>query len=155
MKTFVIISDTHGNRSALQKLTPIIKENDYLIFLGDGILDVYSYKNLPKEKLITVLGNCDGGSGEEVIEVENVKILITHGHEYGVKNSLQKLFLRAKEVGATVALYGHTHVADIIEHDGVTLINPGTLSRYSAKNSYCYMVVHNKNVTPVIREVTF
>ena len=46
---------------------------------------------------------------------------------YGVKTLLGVLAHEAKEKGCDVALYGHTHRADICEMDGVTLINPGSL----------------------------
>ena len=81
------------------------------------------------------------GDNEKVLTIEGVKIFACHGHRYGVKQSLVKLAARAKELGCTIALYGHTHDAreDVI--DGVTLLNPGTGSRYS-QQSYIYLVIN-------------
>ena len=64
---------------------------------------------------------------------------------------LLNLALEAKRRGCDIALYGHTHVADICEMEGVTLINPGSL-RYSMGKggSYCYLVVNKDKATPVI-----
>ena len=39
MKTFLIVSDSHGRRKAIDKITPLTGENDYLIHLGDGVGD--------------------------------------------------------------------------------------------------------------------
>ena len=58
----------------------------------------------------------------------------------------------AKENGCRIALYGHTHRAEIAERDGITVINPGNLERYGVKNSFCYMVVTGEKVTAVINE---
>ena len=52
---------------------------------------------------------------------------ITHGHLYGVKyGRLDSLVYAAMEQGAKIAMFGHTHEADIEEMGGVKIINPGT-----------------------------
>ena len=40
MKKILILSDTHGNGKALEKLSPLVAENDYVIHLGDGVGDM-------------------------------------------------------------------------------------------------------------------
>ena len=40
MKRLVIVSDSHGNAKGLEKLLPLIEENHYFVFLGDGIADL-------------------------------------------------------------------------------------------------------------------
>ena len=50
-----------------------------------------------------------------------------------------------------MVLYGHTHLAQITEMDGVTLINPGTLRYPIGKGGgYAYLVVHKDKCTPVL-----
>lgn len=145
MKTIIAISDTHGNFPAIDKILPIINESDYCIHLGDHQSDLLAYRTDLKCKYYSVKGNCDGGGEEQVIEIDGIKILITHGDRYGVKQSLYKLFLRAKELGVNLVLYGHTHIADIIEKDKITMVNPGAMTRYG-QNSYAYIVIHNKKI---------
>lgn len=145
MKSIVVISDTHGNFSKIDKLMPILKESNYVFHLGDCASDIMAYRRELGDKLYSVKGNCDGGGNDLVVDVEGVKMLITHGDRYGVKSSLTSLCLRAKEVGATIVFYGHTHIADIVENDGIKLINPGCMSNFS-QNSYCYAVVHEKKI---------
>lgn len=65
---------------------------------------------------------------------------------YSVKTTLSRLAKRAKELDCRIALYGHTHEARESEIDGVTLINPGTLSRYADK-SYSYLVINDGKFT--------
>ena len=35
MKTVAVLSDTHGNRKAIDRLSQILSECDYIIHLGD------------------------------------------------------------------------------------------------------------------------
>ena len=146
MKTAIIISDTHGNISAIEKILPLINETDYLFFLGDGLNDLRSFSRDIKANVVAVAGNCDGGGDDEILEIEKVKILLTHGDKYGVKSSLYKLLMRAKEVGASVVFYGHTHVAQITTVDGITLVNPGAVNSF-IERTYCYAVFHDGKCT--------
>lgn len=145
MKKLFIFSDTHGNLSAIEKLIPIMRESDYIIHLGDVRTDLKVLDAELYNKTFFVLGNCDGGGDDAVIDIEDVKILLTHGDKYGVKNSLLRLYYKAKEKGVNAVLFGHTHSAFIEEKDGITFINPGTMNRYSQK-SYCYAVINGDKI---------
>ena len=152
MKSFIIVSDSHRNRAALDNLDGVFAECDYIVHLGDLSTDGGYIRNKYPDKTIVINGNCDldkMGDDEKVVEVEGVKIFMCHGHAYGVKQSLFHLAEEAKAAGCSIALYGHTHCAKVDEIDGVKLINPGNLSRYSS-NSYCYLDVHNGKATEVI-----
>lgn len=155
MKRLIVISDTHGNVGGVSELFPLIAENDYVIHLGDGAgSDMREARGLYPDKVYACCGNCDLFSplpedGE--LEVEGVRIYFCHGHKYGVKSELLSLAMEAKRRDCQIALYGHTHVAQISEMEGVTLINPGSM-RYSIGKggSYCYLVVNKNKFTPVI-----
>ena len=149
MKKIVVVSDSHGNRKALDELDIIFAECDCIIHLGDTSSDGgYIRKKYP-DKTVVINGNCDMfglGENEKVISFEGVNIFACHGHLYSVKSTLSRLAKRAKELDCTLALYGHTHDAKESEIDGLTLINPGTLSRYSQK-SYLYLVINGDAFT--------
>lgn len=153
MKTILVLSDSHGNRRSIEQLFPIMEESDVIIHLGDTSQDGSFIKAKFPDKTYILNGNCDimrAGENEITLEVEGLKILACHGHLYSVKSTPQKLVNRAKELGCTVALYGHTHSAFEREIDGVLTINPGTMSRYSDK-SYCYLVINgNKAVAKTV-----
>lgn len=154
MKTITVVSDTHGNRKALDALDTVFAESDYILHLGDTSGDGSYVRSKYPDKTYLVKGNCDPiklGEDELVIEIEGVKIFATHGHLYSAKHTLLKLAERAKELGCAAALYGHTHRADEREIDGVLLINPGTMSRYTQK-SYCYLVINDKKIVCKIVE---
>ncbi len=148
MKTAIILSDTHGNVKDLKKLIQVIEETDYIIHLGDGENDLNFLPEHEKSKLIQVKGNCDCGNlpSERVIEIEGVKIFMTHGHNYSVKSTLYKLLSKGKELDVQMCLYGHNHTANIETVDGICLVNPGTVYRYSTTKSYCYCVFYDGKV---------
>ncbi len=154
MKKLIILSDSHGNVKGVEKLLPLFAENDYVIHLGDGASDMREVSKTYPDKLYQCAGNCDFFSPyplEGVLEVEWLKIFYCHGHKYHVKSQLETLAEQAKQRGCDIALYGHTHNADIREINGVTLINPGSMRRpINEGGSYCYLVIHKDKATPVI-----
>lgn len=162
MKKIVIVSDTHGKTENLLKIDNVIKESDYVFFLGDMIADITKYQReagiTEKPEFIIVKGNCDFFSkypDEEVVEVEGVRMLLTHGSSYGVKGYAEALFTPARTNNCQAVFYGHTHVADIIEDYGTKLINPGSLTapRGKGKPSYAYAVVNDGKIMVSIVEI--
>ena len=154
MKKLIIVSDSHGNGKTIEKLRPLIAENDYFIHLGDGAGDTRELFREYPDKVYLCAGNCDFFSplpADGLLDIEGVRIFYCHGHKYRVKSHLQELALAAKSRGADIALYGHTHEARITEIDGVTLINPGTLKYELGRGgSYCYLVINGRKATPVL-----
>jgi putative phosphoesterase len=138
----------------VEKLLPLIEENDYVIHLGDGFSEARKLLSAYPEKAYICAGNCDFSvtfPSEGVLEVEKLRIFYCHGHRYDVKTGLARLAFEAKRRGCDIALYGHTHTPKVSEVDGVTLINPGS-ARYSVDlgGSYCYLVIHENKATPVL-----
>ncbi|MGN0807754.1 MAG: YfcE family phosphodiesterase [Candidatus Coproplasma sp.] len=155
MKSIIVISDSHGNRTAIDKLFPVFKECDYIIHLGDLSSDGQYIKKTFGDKVYLLNGNCDFmklGQDELTLEIEGVKILACHGDRYGAKYGYDRLAYRAEELGCNVALFGHTHQAVEFTIDGVTLFNPGTLSRYS-QNSYLFLALNDGKAVGKIVEI--
>lgn len=126
-----VLSDTHRYESYIKMAAKMCKDADVVLHLGDNVSDVEIIKKEIGKDVIFVKGNCDierSAKVEQLIELENKKILMTHGHEYGVKSSLLNLNYRAKELGTDIALYGHSHIASIEKHDGIWFVNPGSVS---------------------------
>lgn len=156
MKTAVVLSDTHGNKKDLIKLEGILLETDYVIHLGDGYYDLNVFGNEILNKTVRVIGNCDTNNADidRLIEIEGVKIFLTHGDRYGVKRGVDNLFYKAKEIGADVVFYGHNHSAKIENHDGITIANPGTITRYAARKTFIYAVFFDGKAVLKINENT-
>ena len=90
MKSVIVLSDSHGNRTAIDKLFPLLSECDYIIHLGDTSSDGQYIKKAFGEKVYLINGNCDFmklGQDEITLEIEGVKIFACHGDRYGVKRS--------------------------------------------------------------------
>ena len=128
MMTVPIISDSHGygakvNR-VIEKLRAIKEEPSEILFLGDGARNFLMC--VPEGiKTRAVLGNCDDTSvfGSDIYDAEGnivpyeriedvggVRVLMMHGHKYGVKVELSRAIARADDLGADILLFGHTHV---------------------------------------------
>lgn len=105
------------------------EQPDYIIHLGDHAKDAEElssfYPNIP---LAAVRGNCDRFSDQPETRLAvygGVKILSCHGHTYGVKSGLLRAVYAAKEAGADILLYGHTHIPYCDDADGLRILNPG------------------------------
>ncbi len=130
----VVMSDTHGNTFALERIIMKNTDADWIIHLGDGEheLDNFllSHQKLAP-KIIHVAGNCDFGSMSPemfILSVPDHKILATHGHLYGVGGSLDRLKALAISNGCDIVLFGHTHVRYESYQNGIYLLNPGSAS---------------------------
>lgn len=126
----IVFSDSHGHfapmADAVADETP-----DMVIFLGDGMNDAdaleHAYPSLKVEK---VKGNCDFFSYGRTILCEvfdGVKIYAVHGHIHCVKDGMSCLVSSAKAEKAALVLFGHTHIADLRDEDGITVMNPGSI----------------------------
>ncbi len=108
-------------------------EADLFLHLGDGEYELGELaRRYPAAVFRVVRGNCDSvpqSPPELLVPVADKKFFITHGHSYGVKNSLAPLLKRARLLGAEVCCYGHTHTASVTTRDGVLLLNPGSVAR--------------------------
>lgn len=126
-----VVSDTHRGNKYINLAKNYIKNADILIHLGDNTDDVEELTRGFEGEVYSVRGNCDYGSNmpsEQIVEVEGKRIFITHGHNYGVKYSLNNIYYRAKELNADIVLFGHTHEALVLEEDGILFMNPGSIS---------------------------
>ena len=152
-----VISDTHRNEYMIRAAMSFLKDSDIIIHLGDNTEDVNQMSKLYKKRIIFVKGNCDMSTRipHEIVEtIEGKKFLITHGHMYDVKGGYQRLMYKALEIGADIALFGHTHAPEIIYEEGVWLINPGSaaLSR-RGPNSIAFIEIKDGKVNPSIKNL--
>jgi putative phosphoesterase len=126
-----VLSDTHGRLTLARKAVPLMGDIQLLIHAGDFYHDALKLGGEFQLSATAVIGNCDlgvNGPKEEQLDVGEMRIFITHGHLYRAKSGLLNLYLRAKELGADVVIFGHTHVPEIEYCDGICLFNPGSIS---------------------------
>ena len=126
----LVISDTHGrNPELIKKVIEREFPFDLLIHCGDVICDIYQLTGSnPPYQVYAVKGNCDIRKypREVLIEAAGHRIFAVHGDAYGVYYSSTSLYAAAAERKADVVLFGHTHVPETGEHNGIFLLNPGS-----------------------------
>ncbi len=132
---FVVLSDTHGDLSKMYRALDYLRAlaPDALIHLGDHCADGEQLARELDLPLYAVAGNCDAGRTlapqERVLEAEGARVLLCHGHAWGVNDGLQRLLYAAQERACAAALFGHTHRQLVQREQGVLLMNPGSLCR--------------------------
>lgn len=152
-RDILIVSDTHGRVTRLNELIEyrqrFLKNGEVLtlIYLGDGLLDLFACSQYDNIIVHAVRGNWDGMNrfspyGEEIplqrlIDIAGYKVFITHGHAYSVKSDREELCREASRKGADIVLFGHTHtpLLEYIKKGSIrgvdrdlTVFNPGALS---------------------------
>ncbi len=149
--TLLILSDSHGSHDAVAEAIRRARP-DGILFAGDGLRDL-TRLSLPPVPLWTVRGNCDhmlypliiNGEAAEapeelVFSVDGIRILLCHGHRYGVKSGLGLAIAAAVRADADLLVFGHTHAPlerrltpdspedfDLPRQKPLTLFNPGSI----------------------------
>ena len=150
----LLVSDTHGNQTALLKAHEAAGSCDAVIHLGDGAQDTQLLEAVDDQiQLFQVAGNCDLGSTaprELICTFGKVRLLLCHGDRYGVKTGLSRLIERGHAAEVTAVLYGHTHLAQSVEQDGLLLVNPGTLAAPVPFKSYAILEIAEDGIRATI-----
>lgn len=127
------------------------KEASHILFCGDGLRDIEDLKTFfPRKIFVEVRGNCDllylasDIPSERLLTIFNLRILLLHGHEHGVKGSYGVAAAHAQRCGADILIFGHTHLAYegrlAVGDKEVHLFNPGSIG--TPKNgTYSYGVL--------------
>lgn len=132
----LLISDTHGKiERALEIYQKLRTEApiDMIVHCGDFYEDAREIGARLGVRILSVKGNCDGcfdeAEGSAILETEAGDIFVTHGHMQDVNFNMQKLFYTALDNGCVGAFFGHTHRSVNVETGGVTIVNPGSLTK--------------------------
>lgn len=139
----LITSDVHGDLQGLKEIIERHQDIDMHINAGDMTLDPKYYEPF---HIITVKGNNDFGVDLpyiRILDVQGIKIMLSHGHLEHVKFSLDRLKLRAKLEGVALVIFGHTHERYLMVEEGIMFLNPGALGDYHKS----YAIYHNHQVT--------
>lgn len=156
----MIASDIHGSAFYAKKLMDAFKnENaDRLVLLGDilyhgprnDLPEGYSPKetaellNEIKDKILCVRGNCDSEVDQMMLKFpimadyavllyDEKVIYLTHGHK-----SCDELSMPLSK--GDIILSGHTHVPVCTERNGITYMNPGSVSIPKEMSPAGYMI---------------
>lgn len=113
----LILSDTHGREDLVNEIIARTRP-EAVLFAGDGLRDL-PYGD-PSRPIYAVRGNCDlyvppvlfaNGDAEDeaTFYLENKKVLLMHGHRWGVKSGYGAAVDHAIRKEADILIFGHTH----------------------------------------------
>lgn len=150
-----VISDSHKSVGTVRNILAAQAESKHIFFLGDVTADIEDInREFPDKKFYIVSGNCDFFSSYPSSDIETVggkKIFYTHGHTLGVKYGTERLKDTAKRLNCQIALFGHTHVSQILYEDGIYLVNPGSCSQpRDFHKSYAVIDIEANGIIPII-----
>ncbi len=122
----------------MRRVMRLHRDADAVVFLGDGIADVRACEKEFDRPIWQVAGNCDVFSSlfsdvplQQALVYEGKRILLTHGHRFGVKAGRGNLAAYAAREGYDIVLFGHTHEPEEqyvnTASSPVYLFNPGSL----------------------------
>ncbi len=136
----IVFSDSHGEVDKLRQALALAQQGgkiDQCVHLGDGMGDFAEIDALLmagnfRMRRVSVSGNNDfafwGLSPMQLVDLGGgITALATHGHAYHVRRGVDELAYAADQRGCKAALYGHTHVADVRQHQGIWVVNPGAI----------------------------
>ncbi|MDR1563564.1 MAG: metallophosphoesterase [Oscillospiraceae bacterium] len=125
----LVISDSHGDWQCAYRAIASHKSAEVVIHLGDGASDMRgAAQDFPEKAFYQVSGNNDFTSSAanfELLKLAGKVIFCTHGHLFHVKYGLERVEYAARERGADICLFGHTHRAFLDYSEGLYLLNPG------------------------------
>ena len=142
----LVVSDIHGRLKVAKKLADLFDtvKPDKIIVLGDNLYNgprngvpedydpmaVSTILNRFAPKVIGIRGNCDSRVDEAVLRfrMQDSRVVYVNGFRCDlIHGDLLTSDLLSVSRG-DVLMYGHTHVPTLKKADGVTYVNPGSIS---------------------------
>lgn len=126
----LVISDTHRRHETLERVVQRVRP-DRVFHLGDAEGMQEEIRRICDCPLDIVRGNCDYDSmlpKDKLLPVGASEVMLTHGHSYHIRSEWGMLLAAARKKGADVVLCGHTHCPVLRQENGITLMNPGSIS---------------------------
>ncbi|KRN23056.1 metallophosphoesterase [Lacticaseibacillus camelliae] len=125
----VAVSDTHGDHQILEDILTQQPEADAYLYAGDS---EFAADDPIFNHYQAVRGNMDFDQGfpmTRTLDVAGLTIFLTHGHRFSVGFTLKLLIEAAAKAKAQVAIFGHTHQLGVEMHQGILVLNPGSISQ--------------------------
>jgi putative phosphoesterase len=155
----LVFSDSHNDVATMLSVVKA-EQPEAVLHLGDHFEDGLELRSRIQAATYLVAGNTDQGQGSSttaLLTFDQTKIFMTHGHVFGVKESLSDLLNAGSGLGAYIVLYGHTHKPYLSFTDGLWVMNPGCIGRRSSKAihaTYGLILLDNRRIRCGISEVT-
>jgi putative phosphoesterase len=128
----LIVSDSHGKDSNLEKVIEKVKPIDLMIHLGDFENSEEHIRAIAPCPVEMVSGNNDYYTDvdrDKIITLGNYVVFMTHGHRHGVNYGTDRIKEMGMINGANMVIFGHTHCPLIDLKNSVWAINPGSITQ--------------------------
>ena len=142
----LVVSDSHGVDKNIKKALDLSGPVDGLIHLGDSQGSESYIQQIAKCQIFMVTGNCDFFSDHPttaVAQLEGHRLMLTHGHLFGVSMNTSYLEDEARANQCDIVLFGHTHRPLLKDKDpDLLILNPGSISFPRQEGRKCsYMIL--------------
>lgn len=143
MKRLLVLSDTHDDEISMEWVLDFLNREavDTVIHLGDYFSDADILSG-NGHRLIRVPGTWDtryypdpAVENRKFIHVENWRIFLTHtpeSHYNDLATDIKPESVIARGE-ADLFLYGHTHIAEIRQGNGMVFVNPGHMTAHERR----------------------
>ena len=143
----LVLSDSHGRVGPMEEAVEAVRPQR-IFHLGAGWEDARELRRrYPAIPLHQVAGNCDfhpDAPEEETLLLDGLRILLCHGHRFGVKQSLLQAGYAAEERDLDLFLFGHTHRPIHDKRGKCAFLNPGSIG-YGG--SFAVLDIHGGRLT--------
>ena len=144
----LVLSDSHGCVEPMEQCVERVQPQ-VILHLGDCVRDAQRLEErYPDIPLLGVPGNCDYGGLdqlERLTELGGVRILMMHGHTRRVKSGPMAAIYAARECGADILLFGHTHQPVVDRSGDFWVMNPGCIGP-SVRRTYGVITLEDGKV---------
>ena len=143
----LVISDSHGRNDDVAGVIEQVGPIDMLIHCGDVERGDDYIRSLVDCPVHMVSGNNDYNldlPAQDIFNIGDYKVLVVHGHTFYVYRGVERLKQYALQNNIDIVMFGHTHKPYFSQKDGLTVLNPGSLSyprQDGRKPSYMVMEI--------------
>lgn len=142
----VVVSDSHGRNEVFAKIRQLHPNASAYLCCGDTECD-----DVFLDGFVTVLGNNDYGKAYPhhlIIDLGEIRIYMTHGDRIPRLGMMERFAATAKAENCALFLFGHTHIFEVVEEEGVTIVNPGSIyhNRDGSLASYALITVEDGRI---------
>ena len=154
----LIVSDTHKSHRNLERVLERVCPIDMMLHLGDTEGGEDYIASLVDCPVHIIRGNNDFFSDlpqEEEFEAEGRHIFMTHGHYYYVALGEERLKEEARQRGADIVMYGHTHRPALTREEDLITLNPGSVAyprQEGRRPSYTIMEIDKDGEVDISQE---
>ncbi len=144
-----VISDTHGNISAVRKAFKIFADVEVIMHAGDifshgassysignhNTQDLSRYLNSQDRQMMASKGNCDRPSDQQSLLFDMLRPHVLYKHSgycllmfHGDDNNMQRIGDIISQNNVNIVISGHTHVFRAVLRKDILYLNPGSPS---------------------------